>query len=142
MAKITEFTRQTLKGFQADVEAAVTAVALKYGVAVKGGSGSFTASTFTKKFEFFTGAEKGESGTDLKYKANITYADMFGMPRLKENDYNKVFSSGPQCFRFVGINTKGRKFPIIAQSLTTKKYHKFTDAVADKIANSKTWHNK
>ena len=140
MAKIKEFTRQNLVGFTAEVTKAVTAIAEKYGVAVKGASGRFSPSEFSKKFEFFAGAQSGESGHDLKYRADIGYAGMFDMPQIKETDYNKIFVSAGQTFRFVGINTRGKRFPIIAQNMTTKKYHKFTESVAPQIANSKTWH--
>lgn len=140
MTKITEFNRQNLKGFTADLEKAITPIAEKYGLAVKGASGNFSPNQFSKKFEFFTGAKAGENGVDVKYKANITYADLYGMPQIKETDYNKLFTTQGQSYRFVGINTKGRRFPIIAQNMSTKKYHKFTENTAGAIALSKTYH--
>jgi len=142
MAKIKEFTRQNLKEFVSDLEVAIKAVSEKYGVAFKSASGRFTAETFGKKFEFFTGAEKGETGMDIKYKANLEYAALYGMPKITEKDYNKIFVSQGQTFRFVGINSRGRRFPIVAQNLNTKKYFKFGESMATQIANSKTWHNK
>ena len=140
MAILKEFNRQNLKGFAADVEKAVTAVAQKYGVAVTGAAGRFSPHECTKKFEFNTGAQSGETGVDVKYKANIVYADAYGMPHIKETDYNKLFTSQGQTYRFVGINTKGRRFPIIAQNMSTKKYHKFTEMTALAITASKNWH--
>jgi hypothetical protein len=62
------------------------------------------------------------------------------MPHIKETDYNKLFTSQGQTYRFVGINTKGRRFPIIAQNMSTKKYHKFTEMTALAITASKNWH--
>jgi len=140
MAVIKEFNRKNLVSFCADVEKAVSTVAQKYGVAVKPAAGRFSPNEFTKKFEFFTGAEAGESGTDIKFKANITYADLYGMPSIKETDYNKLFTSQGQIYRFVGINPKGRRFPIIAQNMSTKKYHKFTETTARTISDSDKWH--
>jgi hypothetical protein len=136
---IKQFTHQNLKVLSADIEKALEPVAKKYGIKFKSAAGSFTETEFSKKIEFFAGASDGESVVDLKFKKNLEYAVLYGMKKISEKDYNKIFVVNGQRYRLAGLNPKAKKFPIIAQSLSTKNYHKFGDMVEYLISQSKEY---
>jgi len=138
MALMKEFNRQNLKAFAADIDKAIKPIAKKYGVAFKAGSGRFSPDQFTKKLEFYISNGSNENAEDIKYKANLAYSELYGI-NLNESDYNKIFTSNGEKFRFVGINTRGRRFPLIAQNVRTGNYHKFTGYAVGSIKKSREY---
>lgn len=129
---ITKFTRPTLDLLTADVMHAIAQVAQKHGIDVQKGRGTFGDNNFTMKLEFSVMGDDGKAVT--RESADFKrYADAYG---LDADDLGKVFRVSGHDYRIVGLSTKAKKYPILADRTNGDGTYKFpADTV--KLALSK-----
>jgi hypothetical protein len=106
----TEITVNLLKTLRTDIDAALTAVAKKYGVSLAAGSASYSATQATFKL---TVGLLGENGVVVDPRAADwpKYCGMFG---LKPEWLGKVIHGSRGPLTITGLDTKKHKFPVIA----------------------------
>lgn len=142
MAKIKKFNKTIARQLATDVMKALQPVLKKYDIQAVEKGGSYTETEFTQKIEFMIAVSEDENVRDREYKDNLRYANMYGMG-LTEKDYNKLFTYDKgyrgEVYRFAGLNLKAKRYPIVAQNLTTGQYSRFPDSFAKDIAKSKTY---
>jgi hypothetical protein len=116
---ITKFGRQQVRQVSDEAEAALQAVAEKYGLVLKRESGRYSANNFTAKFSF---AVKAADGSD----APASFARQASLLGLPEDCYGKVFQTwGGKSYKVTGINLRARKYPVLGECLRTGKTFKF-----------------
>lgn len=101
MADITGIDRVTARKLGAEVEAALSAVAEKYGLTVEVRGSSFTNSEYKPKVTLkIEGADKASFER---------YAELYG---LNADDFGAVLTLRGEQFRVEGINTRAPKYAI------------------------------
>ncbi len=110
------FDRPTVRRISDEAEAALAAVAAKYGMTLSRGNGRFSPDRLTVKFDFCMAAEGG-APADFAHKAT-----MLGLP---EDCWGKAFISGGTRYTITEINLRRRKYPISAEGPKGGRY-KFT----------------
>jgi len=92
-----------------------------FGVDVKGAGGNFTDGDLVWKVKFTVqgAVDNGETREAIAFKRNATY---FG---LKSADLGRTFRSGGNEFKIVGLNTRAKRFPILAVSTADGRGFKF-----------------
>jgi hypothetical protein len=116
-----KFNRDSLKVLREDLENALKQVAEKHGIQATVGSASFTANNIVWKIEL---AVKDESGNaiDRHAEAFKVLATSYG---LKPEDLGREFVVSGVKYQLKGINTRSRKFPVVADCITDGKSYAF-----------------
>jgi hypothetical protein len=125
MATITTLDRSTVRKLQAEAEAALAAVAAKYGMLLKQGNGRFSNDRLAVKFEFAVAAEapKGKTGAGTGAPADFSRkARMVGLP---EDCFGKTFRIGGTVYTIDEINLRRPKYPVSGTGPQGGRY-KFT----------------
>jgi hypothetical protein len=101
-----------LDEFSADVLARLADFCDQRGLAVQGGSGTYSDTTYDFKVKF---AVKSEDGEVLTYERKMfpNYATMFG---LKLEWLDKPFISAGKTYTIIGINPNSRVRPVVTRS--------------------------
>jgi hypothetical protein len=115
VADITSIDRPTIKALSGEAEAALQAVANKYGLALKMGGASFTDSD--AKISFSLSVEGADEA------AFARYAQFYG---LEASDFGREFTAGVRRFKLVSINTRRRQYPFTGTDVKSGKAFKFT----------------
>lgn len=117
MKKVTTFNRQNIRQINAEMEAALKAIANKYGVEVSMGSTRFTGANFTTKVQVATVAEGGitmsKEATDFN-----RYKTILGINMELGNEFER---SG-KTYTIVGLKPRSKKYPILAKCSDGKTY--------------------
>lgn len=115
--QITKFERSMLDNFKTEVLAALTDYVEQRGLAVNGGSGTFSDTSYEFKIKF---AIKAEGGEVLTYERKMfkQYATMYG---LKPEWLDKSFIYNGQSYTIAGLNLKSRRYIVLCTS-----GHRFT----------------
>jgi|TARA_R110000824_G_scaffold54351_19_gene149980 hypothetical protein len=99
-----------------EAEAALEAVAAKYGMTLSRGNGRFSPDRLTVKFDFCMATGTG-APSDFAQKAK-----MVGLP---EDCFGKTFISGSTRYTVTEINLRRRKYPVSGTGPKGGRY-KFT----------------
>lgn len=119
MSKINEFNKEVFGPFRGDLEAAVKSVAEKYGVQIKTGHISYSATSCSVKLEC---AVIGDNGKVACKEADTfrMWAELLGM---KKEDLNRTFKIGTKNYSLEGYMPRKSKFPFLAVNLDTGKQY-------------------
>lgn len=108
------FDKDQVRAIRNDIDAALAAVAKKYGVAIGCGNARFTATTIDFKLQVVSGAEAGSSPRDA---ALANALDMF-KPLHPGVDFDATYDLGSKAGhgKIVGYNHKAIKMPFIVEA--------------------------
>jgi hypothetical protein len=122
MSKIKTFDRTNLRLLRDDVESALNAVADKYGIDLRLGTGRFASENVTFRLE---GSVVRAEGVVTREAAEFSqYADLFA---LEASDLGRTFQYRGQRYEIVGARLSNSKYPVLAKNRNGKVY-KFTAA--------------
>lgn len=117
MKKVTTFNRQNIRQINAEMEAALKAIANKYGVEVNLGSIRFTGANFTTKIQVATVAEGGitmsKEATDFNRYKTILGINM---------ELGNEFERNGNTYTIVGLKPRSKKYPVLAKCSDGKTY--------------------
>lgn len=117
MKKVTTFNRQNIRQINAEMEAALKAIANKYGVEVNLGSTRFTGANFTTKIQIATVAEGGitmsKEATDFNRYKTILGINM---------ELGNEFERNGNTYTIVGLKPRSRQYPVLAKCSDGKTY--------------------
>lgn len=113
--KIQKFTPKVCDVLGTEIESALQAIAEKYGVQIKRGRGSYTASNFTMKVEVATVGEGGQAQT-REYDALVQMLPVLDVG-VSVADLGATFTHprAPGPFKIVGYRTRAPKKPFILE---------------------------
>lgn len=125
--KVTSLDSHTARLLQQDMNEALHAVALKYGVKITAHGGSLPHPTeFIAKFKVnVVDAATGEAHT-AEARNFKNYAAVFG---LKASDLGREFMLNGKKFKLTGIMPNRPKFPILAVDAQGKRFKLTEDTV-------------
>jgi len=113
---MSKFDRPTVRKISDEAQAALEAVAAKYGMTLSRGNGRFSPDRLTVKFDFCMASEGGVPADFAKKAA------MIGLP---EDCFGKEFVSGGTRYTVTEINLRRRKYPVSGAGPQGGRY-KFT----------------
>jgi hypothetical protein len=120
----TVIGKTMVKALAADTEAALAAVAAKYGLQVKVGGGSYTPSSFKPKVEYSTADSEA-----LEFAAK---APLVG---LTAEDYGReIMYNGSKKLKLVAINLRASRFPIVGVTPDGARFKLTEDGVLRALA--------
>ena len=118
-----QFNRTALKQLREDLNKALEEVAAQHNIIVDVGNASFTSDTATFKLNLIIkgeGVENREDARVAKYEKDFnTYHNMFG---IDKDVLGKTFKDRTKQFTILGLDTKKRKYPIIAKDQNGKQF--------------------
>lgn len=125
MATITKLDRPAVRKLQAEAEAALAAVAAKYGMLLNQGGGRFSDDRLAVKFEFAVAADApaGTPAADMRAPADFARKAM--LAGLPEDCFGKTFRCGNAVYTVTGINLSRPKYPVEGEGPQGGRY-KFT----------------
>jgi hypothetical protein len=118
---MTTFDRPTVRKVSDEAEAALAAVAEKYGMTLTRGNGRFSPDRLTVKFDFCMATEAG-APSDFARKAA-----MLGLP---EDCYGQTFVSRGTRYTVTEINLRRPKYPISGAGPKGGRYKFTVDTVS------------
>jgi hypothetical protein len=115
------FNKNALRELGNDVESVLRDLGERHNITFRWAGGSFShgESVATMKLEVTL------NDTDLKSYLEIEYdryADIYKLP-----PFGTIVSYGGTHFKMIGFKSRNRKYPIIAENMTTGKKYKFPD---------------
>jgi len=114
--------RNIIKNIRPEIEAALKEVALRHGVVIKCGNGSYTTNNFTLKLE--ASAVCCATGVVFTKEAEA-YKRNAVLLGLKEEWLNQTFQSYTgESYKVVGMKPKSTKYPVLGER-TDGKVFKF-----------------
>ena len=113
---MAKFDKATVRMISNEAEAALEAVAAKYGMTISRGNGRFSPDRLTVKFDFCQSSETG-APADFAQKAT-----MLGLP---EECFGAVFLSNGTRYTVTELNLRRRKYPVSGTGPKGGRY-KFT----------------
>jgi hypothetical protein len=117
MSKINTFDRTNLRLLRDDVQSALNAVAEKYGIDLRLGTGRFASENVTFNLE---GSVIGAEGVVTREAAEFRqYADVLA---LEASDLGKTFQYRGQPYEIVGARLSNSKYPVLAKNRNGKVY--------------------
>ena len=111
--------------FCREATAAMAAVAEKYGVTVKFGSGRGSEQSITMKLEVTNKTATGEA----QDKSAIDFKALAPMYGLVATDLGRTFSRGGKTFKITGLNRRAKTMPIQAKCLQDGRGYKFAEDI-------------
>lgn len=123
---ITAFTKTNVRQLEAEVQAAMEAIAKKHGLTVTPRGGRFSGGSATLKTEFAVVAEDGTVKTP-EYEALQLHARLWGVDAAKFDEFRDF--NGEE-FKVVGYRTRAPKKPFIIENQAGKQYITTAAAVA------------
>lgn len=118
-----QLNKDALRLLRVDLNKALEEVAAKHNIILEVGNASFTANNATFKLHVMTKAEGVETKADAeeaKMKKDFEqYHRMFG---IDADALGKKIKSREKTFTVIGLDTKKRKYPIIARDEQGKQY--------------------
>jgi hypothetical protein len=123
--KIERFDRTNLGLLRADLDAALSTVAAKWGINLSLGTGRFDPEVCNWKLS--GNVVRGENVKTKEALEFERYADLFG---LEASDLGAEFTQGRKRFKIIGAKLSSRKYPILARQLGgTGKTYKFSGPI-------------
>lgn len=122
MSNVKEMTRPVCREISNEIESALKGIEQKYGVKIESKGGTFTSNNYTLRLAISL-IKDGEVITKEAeaFKAN---AEFYG---LNASDLGKRFTSpSGKAFEIIGLNTRARKYKILAREVGTNKVYKFS----------------
>lgn len=116
---IANFNKINLEDIRADVNAALKTVGDKYGMAFSIAGIRFSQDTFTTKL---TCVITNGQPVDVDKALFEKHCHVYG---LQPTDFGRQFKFGPSVYKICGLKLGGRRFTIIATSITSGKRFKF-----------------
>lgn len=112
--------RNVIKNIRPEIEAALKEVALRHGVVIKCGNGSYTANNFTLKLE----ASAIDAATGVVFtKEAEAYKRNAAILGLKEEWLNQTFQSYTgESYKVVGLKPKSTKYPVLGERADGKVF--------------------
>ena len=117
MSKVKTFNRKNIHQINVEMEAALKAIANKYGVEVSLGNTSFTEANFTTKFQVATIAEGGVTMSKEAIDFN-RYKTTMGINMELGNE----FEHNGKTYTIIGLKPRSKKYPILAKCSDGKTY--------------------
>tara|TARA_R110002020_G_scaffold8645_2_gene34354 strand:+ start:5290 stop:5724 length:435 start_codon:yes stop_codon:yes gene_type:complete len=128
--KLTQINKQALKSINADVASALKAVEEKYGISVNIKNAHYTdGTTGDAKLMYSIVSADGNTMTEeaTAFKERIQYWDNGNATqKLAAEDLFQKFTCQGKEFKVVGLRTRARKQPILAQEVSSGKEFIFT----------------
>ena len=126
------FTKLDCQALREEINRALAPVATKNGIKLQLGNMSYSSTEIRMKLDAVL---LGEGGENLNDKNNFeTYARMYG---LEPSDYGKKFTTSKGEYTISGINTKKRKYPIVAKNNAGVAYIFESERVVELLKKSK-----
>ena len=119
--EIKQFNRSNLKKLEEAVIKAVQPVAEEFGIQIKYGGGSFTATDF--KLRLVCAVQNDDGTYETPERADFKkFAYMYG---LTADDIDMEFTWNGEKHKLSGLKTRGKKFPFIGKRVKDGKQFKF-----------------
>lgn len=124
MTSITNIDKVSVKQIIRECEEALQTVADKYDLVLTRKNCSYLPTEMPVPFKLNTksfsndGEELDQDEAEFKRSCRF-----FG---FEKEDFGKTFSTRNSTFKICGLKRNNKKYPIIAEDLTTKKKYKFT----------------
>lgn len=132
MSKVSKFEKHNLKAIRDDVDAALKIVCHKYGITLHLGNISFTEQTFTGKLNAaVVDSATGVAVTPEELALKQHYKHFLGEKFVE----GTVYMHRGKRIKFVGIQTRSHKYPVIFQDVATGKRYKMEEDDARKIVD-------
>lgn len=110
--------RKKVKEFRKEISEVLEKYGKEKGVQIELGNIRFDNNSFTGKIKVIL-AENEEKAEQIEWNK---YCNRFN---LKEKDYGKIVDFMGQKYRIVQLKPKSRKYPLIVETINTKKRYKF-----------------
>lgn len=114
---IKSFDKATVARVSAEAEAALEALATKYGLELVRGNGKYNADSYTGAFTFKVVAN-AETGEPADFKK---YSKLLGLP---DGSFGKVFCYSGKTLKVTGLEIKNRTYPISCEDTKSGKKYK------------------
>jgi len=137
MPKITTFDKRNLTQFRADFATATAQLQKDYGVVLSVGRVTFTPTTFRCKLEAQTTSNTsiivpGSAGRETIEAQNFVHLNyLHGLPT---NVLGAKFTSQGKSFIVTGYSPSKRKYPIMAKTLTGRRFKFAVSTIRTAIA--------
>lgn len=129
--KIINFDRATARRLQRRVDEALFPLAEEFGISITTKGGKFSSASLVQRIEFATVGEGGvvnDRDAESFKRSAIRYG-------LEADDLGREFFYSGKTYRVVGLRTKSRKYPVIAENVVDGRKTKFpADAVKSLLA--------
>ena len=112
-------TRDDIKVIRKDIEDALVSVSKKHDISFRLNGIRFTDNSFKVGIE----AVKSTTGESV---LAVTFKEKCYKYGLKPEHLGRVFISGDNSFKIVGLKPRNRKYPVIAEKLSNGKSFKFS----------------
>lgn len=122
--KINSLDRTAVRRINSDIEAALKAVADRYGVQIKIGNSSFSNTNCTTKIDISTVNEGGTVMTKEATDFN-RFASSFGITKKLGDTFDFRYDR----YEITGLKPRSAKYPVLAKSLSSGKTFKFPVSV-------------
>lgn len=122
--KSNGITPTFLSDVRVEIEAAMKTIFDKHGMAVDVGSMRYTANDFTMKIKVIAGTK-----ADAAEKNFNSFAYLFGLEGL----FGKKFTNAGKTYTIAGINHRAKRYPVIAECVSTGKSFKFPSTISNRI---------
>jgi len=123
---IKTFDRTNLQALRGELNAAVSAIAERHGIAIQCGRCGFSPENATLKLELSVKTPEG-AVVSRERKDYTDFAEVYG---LDPAWLDKTFVTGGETYKITGLRPKGRKRPVLCQQLANGKTFVFpVDAV-------------
>ena len=113
MSKITRFDKPNLRVLRDEIDAALKPVADKYGISLKAGNASFDAQTVRFKLQGAVISDDGVIKDEYRVALERYYPQYVDV---------EVTLSRAGKAKVVGYNSRGRKYPFIAETPRGERY--------------------
>ncbi len=121
---VTTFTKENLKVIDAEINAALQAVATKHGITLRASGGTYSGAEFTTKIK---GSVKD---TQALNAANANALRVLGLPA---DTIGKSFSNLGKSFTISDVNLSLYKRPIVAKCANDGKEYIFTPEIIKRL---------
>ncbi len=113
MSAITKIDRAAIKLIGADVDIAMEAIAEKYGMTYKRGSGRFSDTTYSTKGDFSVHGDPDASRAEFVRNLPLV-RDHQGQQVFTESDFGRTFVTGRRSYTINGLHPSRPAYPVSA----------------------------
>lgn len=117
-------TNAVLKEFRKDFKEAVKDLEEKYNIEIEIGNITYSDHDFRGKLTCVEKGEDGLSGNDAQLIRN--HDRLCGLYNIPKDAIGKTFKHGKDEFKYLGLNEKKRKNPVILEKVSDGKRYKTT----------------
>jgi hypothetical protein len=113
MTTLTKIDRNALRLIDAEVTVAMTAIAEKFGLTYKHGSGRFSATTYRTSAEFALPADPETDRAEFARNA-MFIRDIKGNQAFTEDDFGRTFVQNRRTYTVTGLHPNRPAYPVTA----------------------------